>query len=59
MLFNVACTYARADRIDEALDLLERAVAQGFGHRQWIEQDSDLEPLRDLPRFAALMERLT
>ncbi len=57
MLFNVACAFAHADLIDEALDLLERGIAQGFGHRQWIEQDSDLDPLRDHPRFRDLMEQ--
>ena len=58
VLFNVACTFARADLIDEALDMLERGIAQGFGHRQWIERDSDLDSLRDHPRFRALMEQL-
>ncbi len=57
VLFSVACTFAQADLIDEALDLLERGVAQGFGHKQWIEQDSDLDSLRDHPRFRDLMER--
>jgi hypothetical protein len=57
VLFNVACTFAHADLTDEALDLLERGVARGAGYKQWIEQDSDLDSLRDHPRFRALMER--
>jgi tetratricopeptide (TPR) repeat protein len=58
VLFNVACAFAQAELIDEALDFLERGIARGFGHRQWIEQDSDLDSLRDHPRFRALMEQL-
>jgi tetratricopeptide (TPR) repeat protein len=56
VLFNVACAFAQAELIDEALDFLERGIARGFGHRQWIEQDSDLDSLRDHPRFRALMD---
>ena len=30
----------------------------GFGYRAWLENDSDLDSLRDDPRFTALLERL-
>jgi len=56
--FNTACTFAQAGLIDEALDHLELGLNRGFGHRSWIEHDSDLDPIRDEPRFKSLMERL-
>jgi len=56
--FNAACTFAQAGLIDEALDHLEKGFNRGFGHRKWIEHDSDLDPLRDHQRFRNLMEGL-
>jgi serine/threonine protein kinase/Flp pilus assembly protein TadD len=58
VLYNVACNYSLLGMKDEALACLEKAVQNGFGHREWIENDSDLELLRDDPRFEALKKRL-
>lgn len=54
VLYNVACVYALLGLHDTAIDCLERAVQNGFGHWEWIAHDSDLDPLRAHPRFAAL-----
>ncbi|RZA20516.1 MAG: hypothetical protein EOP93_05710 [Lysobacteraceae bacterium] len=43
---------------ERAIDLLEQAVSLGWGDRAWMENDSDLEPLRDEPRFQALLVRI-
>lgn len=58
MLYNAACVYAMLDDRSRALDLLERAVALGWGDRAWVLHDSDLASLRDEPRFVALMQRM-
>jgi serine/threonine protein kinase/Tfp pilus assembly protein PilF len=58
VLYNVACMFATSGEAEEAITLLERAVAAGFGHWNWIENDSDLESLRGHPRFQALREKL-
>jgi serine/threonine protein kinase/Flp pilus assembly protein TadD len=58
VLYNIACLYSVAGRTEQALDLLERAVQNGFGHREWIEHDPDFVTLRDHPRFRALIDRL-
>ena len=58
VLYNIACLYSVAGRGEEALDLLERAVQNGFGHREWIEHDPDFVTLRDQSRFRALIDRL-
>ena len=58
VLINGACLRARAGLKEEALGLLERTFARGFGKRDWIEKDPDYDPLRDEPRFQALLERL-
>ena len=56
-LYNAACTVAQLGERQRALDLLERAIDLGYGDRVWIEKDSDLDPIRDDPRFAALLQR--
>jgi serine/threonine protein kinase/tetratricopeptide (TPR) repeat protein len=58
VLYNVACNFALLGRKAEALDCLEKAVQNGFGHREWIENDSDLDSIRSDPRFDALKKRL-
>ena len=58
VLYNVACAYANMGQIDDAIACLEKAVQNGFGHREWFENDSDLDPLRGDDRFQALMKRL-
>ena len=41
--------------VEEAVTLLERSVAAGFGHWKWIENDSDFEPLHSNARYQALL----
>jgi serine/threonine protein kinase/Flp pilus assembly protein TadD len=58
LLYNVACVYAIEGRKDDALQCLERAIDKGYGHREWIEHDSDLNSLRTDKRFQALLDRV-
>jgi len=58
VLYNVACSFALLGESGEALGCLEKAVACGFGHKSWLEHDSDLDPLRGDPRFQALLQKL-
>jgi TolB-like protein/Flp pilus assembly protein TadD len=56
VLYNVACVYAVAGQPSEAIDCLERAIRNGFGHWEWLAHDSDLDSLRGDPRFQALLK---
>jgi TolB-like protein/Flp pilus assembly protein TadD/tRNA A-37 threonylcarbamoyl transferase component Bud32 len=58
VLYNVACGFANAGEIEEALGCIEKAIQNGFGHKEWLENDSDLDPLRAEPRFQAMLQRL-
>src|SRR6266550_3975553 len=58
VLYNVGCVYALAGSDEEALDHLDKAIQDGFGHRDWLENDSDLDSIRDQPRFQALLRKL-
>ena len=57
VLYNVACTYAFLGRTDDVIACLEKAIQHGFGHREWLENDSDLDSVRDDPRFQALLQK--
>jgi serine/threonine protein kinase/Tfp pilus assembly protein PilF len=58
LLYNVACTYSMLGKADDALSCLERAIDRGFGHREWIDHDSDFDSIRDLPRFKAIQRAM-
>lgn len=58
-LVNAACLQAKLKHKEDALALLERVFAKGWGKRDWIEHDPDYDILRDDPRFQALVNRLT
>jgi TolB-like protein/Flp pilus assembly protein TadD len=57
-LYNVACIHSLLGEKDQALDLLEEAVRHGFGHKEWLENDSDFATLRDHPRFRSLLQSM-
>jgi TolB-like protein/Flp pilus assembly protein TadD len=58
VLYNVACVYALGGMTHEALDCLERAIENGFGHREWLDNDTDLNSIRSDPRFEALRQKI-
>jgi serine/threonine protein kinase/tetratricopeptide (TPR) repeat protein len=58
LLYNIACIYSSAGDFETALDYFERAVESGYTNNAWAKTDPDLDPLRENPRFQALMERL-
>ena len=58
LLYNVACIFSLANRVDEALGYIEASVAAGMRLRGWLEHDSNLDNIRNTPRFQAVMDRL-
>jgi TolB-like protein/Flp pilus assembly protein TadD len=58
LLYNVACTYCLLGKTDDAISCLERAVDKGFGHKEWVEHDPDLNALRANPRFQTIMSAM-
>lgn len=58
ILYNVSCSYAVLGSHDKAIDCLERTVKVGASYKHWMENDSDLDPLRGHPRFQALLASL-
>jgi dienelactone hydrolase len=56
--YNLASARAQIGRRREALAALERAVEVGYSDLEYMEQDSDLDPLRKLPGYAEIVARL-
>jgi TolB-like protein/Flp pilus assembly protein TadD len=54
-LYNVACVYSNIGEIELALDCLEKSVRKGMAEVDWMMNDSDLDNLREHPRFKALI----
>ncbi|MEE4173722.1 MAG: tetratricopeptide repeat protein [Xanthomonadales bacterium] len=54
-LYNVACVYSHIGETDKALDALEKSVGKGMAELEWMQNDSDLDNLRDHPRFKKLL----
>lgn len=58
VLYNVACFYALQGDPDRSIELLTKAVDEGWGDREWLETDSDLDTLRGDDRFRTLLDRI-
>ena len=57
MAFNACCFESVAGNPDASLDFLERAIQLGFRNTNWLHHDPDLDNVRKLPRFIALVHR--
>lgn len=58
--YNIACAMALLGETDDALDTLEACLPRvdPVTFSVWVEQDTDLDALRDLPRFQRLIRDL-
>ena len=54
-LFNLACCRSQARDADGAIDYLKRAVEKGFCDIHHLRRDPTLDPIRDDPRFGAIL----
>jgi adenylate cyclase len=56
--FNYVCALARLREVDAALDLLESVISKASqGWLMWLDADTDLDPLRDSPRFVEIVQK--
>lgn len=57
--YNAACTYAQLGEVELAIDMLEEWSSHaGTELGVWFKHDADLDPIRDHPRYAALLTRI-
>ena len=58
LLYNLSCFYSLAGEVGQALDTLERSLEAGKTDAEWLRQDSDLDNIRDDPRFQEILKRM-
>lgn len=58
MAYSAACSASLAKQPEEALVWLARAADEGFDDAKHLDQDTDLDGIRNLPGFAPLRERI-
>ena len=57
MLYNLTCLDLWLEDKDQALEDLERALENGYTNFRLMENDRDLNLLRDDPRFTEMVDR--
>jgi tetratricopeptide (TPR) repeat protein len=58
VLYNLACSYSLTDRVDQALESLEKALSMGYRDFKWLAEDPDLQNVRRHPRYQKIRAKL-
>jgi non-specific serine/threonine protein kinase len=58
IIYSLACVYSRLGQVEDGVDALVNSIDAGFAHKEWIENDSDLESIRSHPRYVSLLKTL-
>ncbi len=56
--YNLACSLSLLGRLNKSLESLEKAVDFGYDDLMYLENDSDLDSLRDDERYKVLINKL-
>jgi eukaryotic-like serine/threonine-protein kinase len=56
--YRLATVYALANKVDEAIEWLERSISMGNENYPWVAGNPNWEGLRDEPRFKEILEDL-
>lgn len=56
--YNLACTYSRWQKVEQALEALQKAIECGFDDTKHMRDDPDLDNIREDPRFKAMIEKI-
>jgi Flp pilus assembly protein TadD len=59
VFYNLCCSLALLNRVDDAFAALERAVRLGYRDAKWLAKDPDLANLRNDRRFDRIRAKLT
>lgn len=55
--YNAACLYSKMGEADKAIDYLQTAFEKGYRAFTHIDMDQDLDAVRNLPKFKALVQK--
>lgn len=56
--YNLACTYSRWGKVEQALDALAKAIEHGFDDTKHMANDTDLDNIRTTPRYRAMINKI-
>ncbi len=56
--YNLACSLALCKKRPDAMRSLRKALSLGYDDLDWMEQDPDLDILKEEPEFRQLLEQL-
>jgi hypothetical protein len=56
--YNLACSLALSKRNGDALRSLRQAVGLGYRDFEWMSHDPDLQGLKRIPEFGAIVDQL-
>ncbi len=57
-LYNLACLYSLTSKKEKALEYLEKSIKAGFTNAGHIQQDSDLDNIRNEEKYKELIKKL-
>lgn len=57
--YDAACLYSRMGEFDQAMHYIEIALEKGYRRFAHIQQDDDLNPIKEMPRFKELIQEYT
>lgn len=57
IMYDKACLMVRMGRLDDAMNALELAFNKGFRLFEHMEHDNEMDALRDLPRYKAMLKK--
>ena len=55
--YDMACLYARMGKLYESIEALTKAFEWGYRRIAHVKIDDDLDPIRELPEYKALIEK--
>jgi len=56
MMYYGACLYTRFKENEYAIELLEKAIKNGYQNYEWIKRDPDFDAIRNEPSYIQLMK---
>jgi hypothetical protein len=56
--YNLACSLALSKRNSDALRSLRQAIGLGYRDFEWMSHDPDLQGLKKIPAFGAIVDQL-
>ena len=56
--YNLACSYALTEQVDQGINALEKALELGYDDFSWMKEDKDLSNLHGTDAFTELLKSI-